>query len=232
MSSRITSAITSRTTLLGLVGSAVIGAVTSAAELSIALVDDTAVIALNGDIAAGNADAVETLIRTVNESGRLVSAVRLDSGGGSLVEAVKLADLVRRAKLPTIVAGGARCASACFIVFAAGVEKFASYDALIGVHGVSDKFGRETVQTEAATIAMARIVSRFGVPPGIIGQMVTTPAQKIAWLTPQDLREMGVVMTGQRPHPAPLPSPNHREPAALDLPSNGSIVQQPKRDDE
>ena len=207
--------------MLGLVGSAVIGMATNGAELSsIALVDDAAVIALKGDISVGNTDAVETLMRTVNEGGRLVSALRLDSDGGSLVEAIKLADLVRRAKLPTIVAAGARCASACFIVFAAGVEKFASYDAKIGVHGVSDKFGRETEQTDAATIAMARIVSRFGVPPGIIGQMVTTSAQEIAWLTPQDLREMGVVMTGQRP----LASPDHQELAALDLPTDDSAV--------
>jgi hypothetical protein len=211
--------------LLGLVGSAVIGIATNAAELSsIALVDDTAVIALNGDISVGNTDAIETLMRTVNEGGRLVSALRLDSNGGSLVEAIRLADLVRRAKLPTIVAAGARCASACFIVFAAGVEKFASYDAQIGVHGVSDKFGRETEQTDAATIAMARIVSRFGVPPSIIGQMVTTPAQEIAWLTPQDLREMGVVVTGQRQHLAPLPSPGHRELAGLDLPVDDIAV--------
>jgi hypothetical protein len=234
MSSRKKSNITSMTGLLGLVGSAIIGVATSAAELSsIALVDDTIVIALNGDIAAGNADTVEALIRTVNESGRLVSAVRLDSGGGSLTEAIKLADLVRRAKLPTIVAAGGRCASACFIIFAAGVEKFASYEALIGVHGASDKFGRETVQTEAATIAMANIVSRYGVPPSIIGRMVTTPAQEIAWLTPQDLRDMGVVMTGQRQHPAPLPLPDHRELAALDLQPKEGIVdpEQPRRDD-
>src|SRR5262249_7777650 len=140
-----------RASILGFLSAAVVSATAGAAELSSTiLADGTTVISLNGDIAAGNADAVEALIRTTNESNHLVSAVRLDSSGGSLAEAIKLADLIRRAKLPTIIAGGSRCTSACFIAFAAGVEKFASYDALIGVHGASDKFGRETPQSEAA----------------------------------------------------------------------------------
>jgi hypothetical protein len=50
---------------------------------------------------------------------------------------------------------------------------------------------------------MARIVSGFGVPPRITGQMVATPAHEIAWLKPEDLRDMGVIMTGRQPPPPP-----------------------------
>jgi hypothetical protein len=189
--------------IVGLAAAAVAGAGAPAAELnSVTLTDGTRVIALDDDIAAGNAEAIEALLSATNRAGGLISALRLDSPGGSLAEAIKLADLVRRAKLPTVVAAGSRCVSACFVVFAAGIEKFADYDALIGIHGVSDKFGRETPQTGAATIAMARIVSGFGVPPRIIGQMVITPAREITWLAPEDLRDMGVIMTGRAEHAA------------------------------
>lgn len=208
--------------MLGVLGAVVVNATATAAELtSVTSEGDATIIALDGDIAEGNADAVEALIRAANESGRLVSAVRLDSSGGSLAEAIKLADLVRRAKLPTVVASGSRCASACFVVFAAGIEKFASYDASIGVHGVSDKSGRETARTEAATISMARIVSAYGVPPRIIGQMVITPAQDIAWLTPEDLRSMGAIMTGRLARS--IPSTDQRL-TALDLQSLGGTI--------
>lgn len=208
--------------MLGVLGAVVVNATAVAAELSsVASEGGATIVALNGDIAEGNADAVEALIREANESGRLVSAVRLDSSGGSLAEAIKLADLVRRAKLPTVVASGSRCASACFVVFAAGIEKFASYDASIGVHGVSDKLGRETARTEAATISMARIVSTYGVPPRIIGQMVITPAQDIAWLTPEDLRSMGAIMTGRLARS--IPSTDQRL-AALDPQSPGGTI--------
>lgn len=204
--------------MLRVLGAAIFSTAATAAELSsVALKGDVTIIALSGDVAVGDTEAAETLIKAANDGNRLISAVRLDSLGGSLAEAVKLAGLIRRAKLPTIVAAGSRCASACFIVFAAGNEKFASYEAAIGVHGVSDKFGHETAQTEEATIAMARVASGFGVPPRIIGQMVTTHAHDIAWLTPDDLRAMGAIMTDRPGRRAPPPaSPDDRWLAGLD----------------
>lgn len=204
--------------MLALLGAALVGTAAAAAELSIVtLKDDVTILTLGGDVAAGDTEAAEALIKTANDGDRLISAVRLDSPGGSLAEAVKLAGLIRRAKLPTMVAAGSRCASACFIVFAAGNEKFASYDAAIGVHGVSDKFGHETAQTEEATIAMARFASGFGVPPRIIGQMVTTHAHEIAWLTPDDLRAMGTIMTDRPAHRPPATSPDERWLSGLEV---------------
>ena len=207
--------------LLRVLGAAVLSTAATAAELSsVTLRGDVTIIALSGDVAGGDTEAAEALIKAANDSNRLISAVRLDSPGGSLAEAVKLAGLIRRAKLPTIVAARSRCASACFIVFAAGNEKFASYEAAIGVHGVSDKFGHETAQTEEATIAMARVASGFGVPPRIIGQMVTTHAHEIAWLTPDDLRAMGAIVTDRPGRRAPPPAlPDDRWLAGLDDPS-------------
>jgi hypothetical protein len=215
--------------MLGFLGAIAASATGTAAELaSVASKDEATIIALNGDVAEGDADAVEALIRSANQNGRLVAALRLDSPGGSLNEAVKLADLIRRAKLPTMVAAGSRCASACFIVFAAGIEKFANYEAAIGVHGVSDKAGHETAQTEAATLAMARLASAYGVPPRIIGQMVVTPAQDMAWLKPDDLRSMGAIMTGQAGRPAAPPAADDRRLAALDLQFPGGIAEPPR----
>ncbi|QPF87790.1 ATP-dependent Clp protease proteolytic subunit [Bradyrhizobium genosp. L] len=203
----------------------------TAADLkSVTLKGDVTIIALSGDVAEGDAEAAEALIKAANDHDRLISAVRLDSPGGSLAEAVQLANLIHRAKLPTIVAAGSRCASACFIVFAAGNEKFASFDAAIGVHGVSDKFGHETAQTSEATIAMARIVSRFGVPPRIIAQMVTTHAHDIAWLTPDDLRAMGAIMTDRPGRRAPPAAPDDRWLAGLDAQSDSNTATPPQTD--
>jgi hypothetical protein len=203
---------------LGLLGAALAGNAAAASELtSVMTADNATVIALGGDIEDGDAAATEAMIKSANDDGRLVSALRLDSPGGSLAEAIKLAELIRRAKLPTIVAAGSRCASACFIVFAAGVEKFASYDAAIGVHGVSDRFGHQSAQTEAATLSMARIASTFGVPPRIVRQMVITLPSDIAWLSPDDLRTMGAIMTDRSNHTAPPPLAGEQRLAALDV---------------
>lgn len=212
-----------RPVVLGFLGAATAATAAAAAQLSSIIVPDNGtIIALKGDIEEGDTEAAEALIKSINDDGRLVSALQLDSPGGGLAEAVRLAELIRRAKVPTVVAAGSRCASACFIVFAAGVEKFASFDAAIGVHGVSDRFGHQTEQTEAATMSMARIAGTFGVPPGIVRRIIITRPTDIAWLSADDLRAMGTIMTGRPKQIADATSAADRRLAALDRVSGGN----------
>lgn len=174
------------------------GACAGAASLSTAaLKSGDVAIVLDGDIADGDGDTVEALMKETNDSGRLVAALRLDSLGGSLAESVKIAELVQRTKIAVVVGGRARCASACFLIFAAGTEKFVGYGAAIGVHGASDKYGRITPRAAAATVSMARMVREFGVPPGIVEKLVVTGPDEIVWLSVDELRSMGAVITGQ-----------------------------------
>jgi hypothetical protein len=131
-----------------------VGYSATAAELkSSALKDGRIVISISGDIAEGDSDAFKAAIKVANDAGKLVSSLRLNSQGGSLLEGVKLAEVVKFAKMATNVGQGATCASACFLIFAAGESRFANYTAQIGVHGASDETGRETVQSGAATVS-------------------------------------------------------------------------------
>jgi hypothetical protein len=137
-------------------------------------------------------------VKAAMDDRRAIAGILLNSPGGNVAEGFRLARIVRDAKMAAIVSDGAVCASACFIVFAAGSEKFAGYAARVGVHGaVSDGSQHETDQSRAATIIMARAVKELGVPPGIIGQMVVTPPNQVVWLSPDDLRSMGTTMTGR-----------------------------------
>ncbi len=152
------------------------------------------VVLLSGDITAGDSERLRALITASNQASRMVSGIRLSSGGGQLLEAAKLADTVREARIATVVANGAYCASACFVVFAAGTEKYASYQAKVGVHGASDTTGKAAGD---ATVAMAKIVKDMGVPPSIIGRMVVTAPDQMVWLSPDELGSMGVKLTGK-----------------------------------
>lgn len=164
----------------------------SAADVRISVSKEgKAVIALQGDIVAGDADQVRAAIRAANDAGRAVSGIRLTSPGGNLLEGVKLAEAIRFAKIASVVPNGSTCASACFLAFAAGAEKFVSYSANVGVHGASDQNGRETVQAGAATVQMARVAKELGTPSSVIGQMVVTPPTQMVWLTPQRLARDG-----------------------------------------
>jgi ATP-dependent protease ClpP protease subunit len=174
------------------------------------------VLFLDGKIETGDATTFKNLIRGANAANRLVSGIRLNSPGGSLAEGVALADIIRYGKIATVVPAGAQCASACFLVFAAGPEKYASYTANVGVHGASNQSG---VEEGDATVSMGRAAKELGVPDNIIGKMVITPPDQIVWLGPNDLRSMGTVLTGK---PSQVPLAEQTSPQTpLDLdPSN------------
>src|SRR4051812_25471268 len=159
-------------------------------------------IDLNGDIAEGDAEKLKVIIKEANDTQRVVATIRLNSPGGNLLEGVRLSEVTKFGRIATSVLSGSTCASACFIVFAAGNEKYAHYSARIGVHGASDERGQETVQSGAATVTMARVVRELGVPSGIVGKMVVTPPTDMVWLTIDDLQSMNVTMLGK-----PMQSP-------------------------
>jgi hypothetical protein len=107
-----------------------VGSPATASELkSATLKDGRIIVSISGDIAEGDTDALKAAIKAANDVGKLVSSVRLNSPGGNLLEGVQIAEAVRFAKMATNVGQGATCASACFLIFAAGATKFANYTA-------------------------------------------------------------------------------------------------------
>ncbi len=185
-----------------------------AATLTTLLTDKGAIIALKGDIALSDAEALETRIRATEANGQTIRGLLLDSPGGNLVGGLGLARLVHaHTNLQTAVGYGATCASACFLVFAAGETKFADYGSFVGIHGAADRFGLVTEDAMAATRAMARFSMEVGVPAPIAQKLVDTPPDTIVWLNIADLRSMGVTMTG-RPVQAPRGGPRPLVPMA------------------
>jgi hypothetical protein len=193
----------------------------SSAEIkSIADRDGRMTIVITGKISPGDTEAFTAELKQANDAKKIVANVSLNSLGGNLLEGVKLADAVRFGKISTNVEK--TCASACFLVFAAGSTKFANYAALIGVHGASDISGAETVQSEAATVSMAKIAKKLGVPAPIIGRMVVTPPSEMVWLSPADLQSMGTTMIGKPDQVPVIPGPTiaDQTPAGVPTPSH------------
>lgn len=186
--------------------------------------DGKVVVVLDGQIAPGDTDQLNQILKSANDAGKLVSAIRLNSPGGNLVEGAKLADAVRYAKMASVVVKGAICASACFLVLAAGSDKYVSYSASVGVHGASDENGQETEGSNAATVGMAKAARALGVPDAIIGRMVITPPDQIIWLSPNDLRSMGATMTGE---PSQTPAEGLSQ-----IPSEGAQPVLPSQEDQ
>lgn len=190
--------------------------------------DGRAIIVLTGEIVSGDTETFTAAVKQANDAGKLVANIRLNSQGGNLLEGVQLADAVRFGKISTNVGKNAVCASACFLVFAAGATKFANYTAQIGVHGASDEAGNETAASEAATVSMAKVAKELGVPSAIIGRMVVTPPVEMVWLSPQDLQSMGVTMVGRLSQVATATTPNQIPNQTAVSPTNEPLSLQPQ----
>jgi hypothetical protein len=160
-----------------------------------------AIVQLSGRIEPGDSDAFTKLLQKAYTANQVIDSVQLNSTGGIIGEGARIAAVIRTARLSTHVVEGALCASACFLVFAAGYERFAATGALIGVHKASEKGGRETSQSLAASQAMANFAMELGVPSAITAKMMATPSTRIDWLDPRDLKLMGVAV-GSKPAPA------------------------------
>ena len=145
---------------------------------------------LQGEIKPGDTARIVPMLMHLYRQGQTPRLV-LDSPGGNILDADKLALLIRKAGLPVTVPAGRMCASACFLLFAASPDRTASMLASIGVHSASID-GDENIVTLDITTIMAREAAEFGIPAEIIGRMVTTRPSDMAWLTTTELREMGV----------------------------------------
>ncbi|ODM75031.1 hypothetical protein A6452_38940 [Bradyrhizobium elkanii] len=174
-----------------------------------------AAIWIIGELVPGDSDKFSSAVKQANDAGKYVANVRLDSPGGNLLEGAKIADSIRFGKMSTNVGKTAVCASACFLLFAAGSSKNVSYGAQIGVHGASNENGEQTAASGAATVSMAKMAKELGVPPAIIGRMVVTAPSDMVWLSPQDLQSMGTTIMGKPSQTAAAGAPMPLEPGQL-----------------
>jgi hypothetical protein len=81
---------------------------------------------LSGEIAEGDAKALETLFKT-RSVGTYGSVLCFNSPGGSYDEGLKIAELLIHNSVTTAVEANAYCYSACAIAFMAGTEISESY---------------------------------------------------------------------------------------------------------
>lgn len=118
--------------------------------------------------------------------------VVLDSLGGRLKPAFRIAGLVGGYRLTTSVAPGGKCASACVVIWAAGARKSAPNDARLAVHSATPDGTAKDPAAEARisvemTGLMAQLFRETGAPENVVNKTLTTPSNKLYWLTAQDL---------------------------------------------
>ena len=90
-------------------------------------------IMIQGTITKGDSKILDNLMSELDYTNNLQPAhILLESGGGSLVEGVKMSVLIKLSGLSIIVTSD--CASACSVVFSSGNHKLIIGEGRIGLH--------------------------------------------------------------------------------------------------
>lgn len=166
-------------------------------------------IFIEGTIEKGDSEKVAKILG----SEKVVSRFHLNSPGGSLQEALKIASLIKGGNYDTRVEPGGQCASACFFVFltnarrdAAGIDEIESANRagrnhIYGKVGLHRPYVSLEVAKENPTDALkrqpvvmaetAQYLRENGVSQRLIDEMMDRPSNNIYWLSEQDILQLG-----------------------------------------
>jgi hypothetical protein len=148
------------------------------------------VIVITGEIKYEDDKVLANVLSTIARKGHSVRGVVFDSEGGNVIAAAGMADLIHHNGYNTYVHEGSVCASACFLAWAAGKERYFRGNAQIGVHNVTIK-GEENADAAKVTLVMIKCLKDYGVTAEILGKLASTSASDVAWLSPGELAQMG-----------------------------------------
>ena len=177
-----------------LTGPGVAGDVPRRLMVESARVDGAPVTLLRGAIEPGDAARVVAALERERPA-----RIALDSPGGSVLDALEIGRTVRALGADTVMRDGAVCLSACPYIFVGGTGRAMARDARLGVHQHS--FGESSIlpaflAVEDVQRGQAEVLDHLaamGVDLRIMGPAMATPSDEIYILTPDELREWGVV---------------------------------------
>nr|WP_255670723.1 hypothetical protein [Cognatishimia sp. F0-27] len=151
---------------------------------------------LEGAIAPGDA---ERILSQIDAADPAVERLVLQSPGGAVDEALHLGRALRIRAVTTAVLAGEICYSACPYLLAGGAVRDVDPDASVGVHQHS--FGENTLLPAFLAVEdiqrgqgeVMRYLDAMGIDPLVMQHALTTPADEIYILLPEELERYGFV---------------------------------------
>jgi hypothetical protein len=186
---------------------------------------DAATITLTGKIDHGDEQKFVGALGYAPNFRKLV----VNSPGGSILPAYLIGRGLRTGSYEVQVADNGECVSACTLLLAAAAERSAYGSSRIAVHSAStfEADGTRKPETDddlAVSAKLARHMTEWGTPAGIIGKMIGTPANKTTPLTDSDLQAWNVrILTARYSPPTPYtPPPYEPPPIVAGLPDDSA----------
>ena len=157
---------------------------------------DRKTISLTGKIMQGDLNKVLKIIKA-----NVVVAVVLNSKGGDLEEAIKIAQVVKELGLAVVVNKDATCGSACFFIFIAGSNRIAAGIDMdinagnIAIHRpylINPQSSKESISKQNSVMKkVSSYLEGEMIPRKFIDVMMSRSSVDAYWLTSDDLDELG-----------------------------------------
>jgi hypothetical protein len=113
----------------------------------------------------------------------------INSPGGDLAAAIRLAEAVRGSGLDT--AAYELCASACVMVLAGGIERWVGQNTRVGVHQFEwVSVQRDARETQSTVGLLGRFYKTMGVDSEVVVLASETPPESMRWLSQWELRSL------------------------------------------
>ncbi len=176
-----------------------------AAQIDVYSIEDVVTIRLVGEIAYGDADKFQELVEDLRQKKIAVNMLALASSGGDANEAMRIGEIVRKSFIPThapfaldygwtcngyppgLKDDDCDCASACFLIWAAGVYRMGN---VLGIHRpyLLEEYleGLSASEAQEEYVLMYKKVRSYlknmDVPEHVINQMFNTDSDEILYL--------------------------------------------------
>ncbi|WKM70155.1 hypothetical protein Q2T70_17220 [Klebsiella oxytoca] len=142
-------------------------------------------ILVSGEINPGDFKKFRKAIDYYTDAGFTIDTLLLNSPGGAVVDATGMAFTIKSSGADTAVGKDQLCASSCFMLFAAGKNRYLIDSSKVGVHQIS-LGGQSNLKSLGLSVQMSDMYDFFRIPENISYRMLKTPPSQVYWLTPND----------------------------------------------
>jgi hypothetical protein len=164
-----------------------IGSAAGGATISVkaAANGEPALVTVDGDLQADDGDQFRSKTSFLSKA-----IISFRSAGGSVVAGIQIGESIRLKGFTTVVAGTARCASACAIAWLGGTPRIMSPLARVGFHAAySSETGQETGVGNALVGAY---LNKIGLPYSTVIFITQAAPNSMTWLSIADAGKQGI----------------------------------------
>jgi hypothetical protein len=163
------------------------GEATHAAEITESATSDGVVIAIRGDLEAGDDRKFDQVAQRYSKG-----AVYLESHGGDLVTGIAIGESIRLKGFVTFLPPNTTCASSCALAWLGGSRRFLSPTSRLGFHAAYQMDGTAARETGIGNAVVGAYLTRIGLPVSAVIYITKASPETMTWLTPADAQKVGI----------------------------------------